>query len=113
MERYKGVVTTTGNSEAIRFEKLLFRAHPEFGQGQSITATVIAPGQLLLSVAALDEAEGEDPVLDAFLAFLANDLHTRPEAVEPLSTSAIARADELTSGIDVRDDEVFPADVTI
>ena len=113
MERYKGVVTTTGNSEAIRFEKVLFRTHPEFGQGRSVTATVIAPGQILLSAIAVDEAEGEDPILGAFLGFLANDILTKPDALRRFSTSAIARAAELTADIEVDDDEVFPADVTM
>jgi antitoxin PrlF len=113
MERYKGVVTTTGNSEAIRFEKVLFRAHPEFGQGRSVVATVIAPGQLLLSANPVDEVEAEDPILGAFLAYLANDVLARPEMLTPLSSSTVPRAAELTEDIEVDDDEVFPDDLTI
>jgi antitoxin PrlF len=112
VERYKGVVTTTGNSEAIRLEKSLFRAHPEFGRGVSVTASVIAPGQILLS-AAVESAEiEEDPVLGAFLAFIANDIEHHPGRLVPLSAGAIAKADALTAAIDVTDDEVFPADLS-
>lgn len=113
MERYSGVVTTTGNSEAIRLEKSLFRAHPEFGRGRTVTAAVIAPGQILLS-ATVEAAEiEEDPVLGAFLAFVAKDIGERPDRLEPISSGAIARADALTAAIDVDDDEVFPADVGV
>ena len=111
MERYSGVVTTTGNSEAIRLEKSLFRAHPEFGRGTAVTASVIAPGRILVSAAVESSDFEEDPVLDAFLAFLAHDMRQHPERLEPLSSGRIAKADALTRDIDVADDEVFPADV--
>jgi len=114
MERYAGKVTTVGNSEAIRLDKVLFKSHPEFRQGQNVTVAVIAPGQLLVSaVSSIDGAEVEDPVVGAFLSFLEDDMRRHPEALQPLSTSAIARAVELTAGIVVGDDEVFPPDVTI
>ncbi len=112
--RYTGTVTTSGNSEAIRLEKSLFRAHPEFEQGHGVTAVVIAPGQMLVSVS--DDsvvATGDDPVLDAFLAFLADDMERRPEQLHLLSTGSIARAVELTDGITVGDDEVFPDDLSV
>jgi antitoxin PrlF len=112
--RYSGTVTTSGNSEAIRLEKSLFRAHPEFQRSSRVTASVIAPGQMLVSVA--DESAGgddDDPVLDAFVAFLAHDIESHPERLERLSAGSIARAVELTEGIDVGDDQVFPTDATI
>jgi len=107
-------VTTSGNSEAIRLSKSLFRAHPEFRQGHAVTATVIAPGQMLVSIA--DESVAgtdEDPIIDAFLGFLANDMERHPERLERLSTDSMVRAAELTAGIVVDDDEIFPNDVTI
>lgn len=107
-------MTTSGNSEAIRFSKSLFRAHPEFQQGHAVTASVIAPGQMLVSIADESLAErDEDPIIDAFLAFLANDMERHPERLERLSTDSMARAAELTAGIIVHDDEIFPDDVTI
>ncbi len=107
--RYSGTLTTTGNSEAIRFEKSLFKAHPEFQRSSKVTASVIAPGQMLVSLTD-DAAVGndDDPVLDAFLAFLEADMRLRPDRLEPLSGGSIARAVELTDGIAVSDDEIFP-----
>jgi antitoxin PrlF len=55
----------------------------------------------------------DDAILDAFLAFLASDLEAHPERLQPLSSGSIADAVELTEGIVVGDDEVFPDDVTI
>jgi antitoxin PrlF len=112
--RYSGSVTTSGNSEAIRLEKSLFRAHPEFQRNARVTASVIAPGRLLISVG--DDsaiAEDDDAILDAFLAFLADDMKARPDRLQPLSAGSIADAVKLTEGIVVRDDEVFPDDITI
>lgn len=79
-----------------------------------MTAVVIAPGQILISLA--DESAvgtDEDPVLGAFLAFLGNDLAHHPERLQPLSVGSIARAVELTEGVTVGDDEVFPDDISI
>lgn len=115
MERYSGTVTTTGNSGAIRLEKSLFRAHPEFAQGQAVTAAVIAPGQILLSVNAAQQPETEveaDPVLGAFLAFIAKDIHEHPDRLAPVSSGAVARLENLTAGVSVDDGEVFPPDVS-
>lgn len=110
-----GTVTTSGNSEAIRLEKSLFRAHPEFQQGHEVVATVIAPGQMLVSVSerTAEATEEDDPILDAFLAFLAADIERRPEHLHLLSAGSIARAVELTRGITVGDDEVFPDDLSV
>jgi antitoxin PrlF len=111
--RYLGTVTTSGNSEAIRLEKSLFRAHPEFGRNSRVTATVIAPGQMLVSVADVPAAEADDPVVEAFIAFLAADIERHPERIEAVSPSTVKRIVELTHDIEVDDDEVFPDDVTL
>ena len=95
-------------------EKALFRAHPEFERSRRLSAAVIAPGQMLVSIA--DEPSvvaDDDPVIDAFLAFLASDMERHPERIAPLSSGSIARAVELTNGITVEDDDVFPDDVTV
>ena len=113
LTRYTGTVTTSGNSEAIRLEKSLFRAHPEFKQGHEVTATVIGPGQMLVSVAEPLVGSDDDPIVDAFLAFLAGDLERHPQRISLLSAGAIERAVDLTNGITVGDDEVFPEDVTV
>ena len=51
MTTYRGTVTTTGKSEAIRLEKALFKSHPEFSQKSKVHAHVIGPGTMLISVA--------------------------------------------------------------
>ncbi len=114
MVSFSGKITTTGKSEAIRLEKALFRAHPEFRQRASVRARVIAPGQLLVSVVEDDMPAADandDPMVGAFVAFLANDIAHHPERVEPLSASRIRRAAELTAGMRVRDDEPIPDDL--
>ena len=108
--RYSGTVTTSGNSEAIRLENALCRVHPEFHQGSRVTATVIAPGQMLVSVCDEGAPGAEaDPILDAFLGFIADDMAHHPEHLRPLSASAVAEAVELTSGLDAGDDDTRPS----
>ncbi len=113
MAIYAGTVTTSGNSEAIRLEKSLFRAHPEFGRHHNVRAVVIAPGQMLISL--VDEAEvseaDEDPMLEAFLAFLEKDVIDHPARLQSLSEGSMPLAAELTKHIEVGDDEVFPDDI--
>src|SRR5208282_1874973 len=112
MAKYTGSVTTTGKSEAIRFEKGLFRQNPEFKQQAKVEAHVIGPGQLLVSV--VNDAEldaGEDPIVMAFLSFLDKDLKDHPDRVNVVSEAAIARAMELTKDVVVSDDDIIGDDV--
>jgi antitoxin PrlF len=115
MASFTGKITTTGKSEAIRLEKALFRAHPEFRQKATVRASVIAPGQLLVSVIEEEPAGAgladDDPVVGAFVSFLAEDIGRQPGRVAPLSTSRIERAVELTADVPVDDDEPIPDDV--
>jgi prlF antitoxin for toxin YhaV_toxin len=72
---------------------------------------VIAPGQMLVSV----HREGEpiiddDPVLDAFLGSIADDIARHPERLQPLSATAVAKGVELISDVDARDDDIIPDD---
>ena len=116
MSKYTGTVTTTGKSEAIRFEKALFKSHPEFSQKTQVNAHIIGPGTLLVSVAgeAAVEADTEsDPVMAAFLSFLSADISQAPERVKAIAATRIKEARELTKGVKVRDDEVLPDDVTL
>ena len=41
MPSFSGSITTTGKSEAIRLDKALFKAHPEFRQRAKVRAHVI------------------------------------------------------------------------
>jgi antitoxin PrlF len=99
---YRGKQTRTGNSLGFRFEGALFKSHPEFNG--EVRAHVIAPGQMLVS-AMTPIYEESDPVLDAFLAFLAKDMEDHPEQIKPLSADLMERIERLTQGITVDPDE--------
>ncbi len=102
---YLGKQTRTGNSSGFRFESALFRSHPEFNG--EVKAHVIAPGQMLVSAVApsREESEENDPVLAAFLAFLAKDMEENPDSIRPLDENLFKRAEELTKGMNVSIDE--------
>ena len=114
MLTYRGSITTTGSSEAIRFDKGLFRQNPEFRQKASVEAHVIGRGMLLVHV--VDDAEGQeeqgDTVVAAFLAFLEQNAISHPENIVPLSASKVALAVELCRKVVVSDDDVIPDDIT-
>lgn len=87
---YKGSITTTGRSEAIRLDKALFKAHPEFRQRAKIRARAIGPGSLLVTVDAneTDDLGGDierDPVVAAYLSFLERDMSEHPEGLRPFT----------------------------
>jgi antitoxin PrlF len=117
---FKGAITTTGRSEALRLDKALFKAHPEFRQKARIRAQVIGPGSLLVTLdadqrddaQAPDEVE-RDPVVAAYLAFIERDLREHPERVQPFSEDELARLEALTKDVVVSDDEAIPDDVTL
>ena len=48
-----------------------------------------------------DEAPDETSAVDAFLAFLSDDIKRRPEAVAPMPDEAAERLGELARGIEV------------
>ena len=114
---YKGSVTTTGSSEAIRFEKGLFRQNPEFRQRVNVEAHVIGRGMLLVHVLddgpELEQGEHVDPVVGAFLAFMESDIANHPERIAPLSASQVALGVELTRDVVVTDDDEIPDDITL
>ena len=83
-----GGLTTTGSSEAIRFDKALFRQHPEFRQKAGVVAHVIGPGTLLVR--------------------LTEDGPPADERDVPM----VARAVDLTRHVVVTDDDTIPDDVT-
>ncbi len=104
---YKGKITTTGTSEAIRLDKDLFKQHPEFKQQAEVRADVIGPGMMLVSVVDSADIESEDdPVVGAFLSFIEWDMKKTPAAISAVEADAIARAKKLTTGVTVTDDEL-------
>jgi antitoxin PrlF len=114
---FKGSITTTGRSEALRLDKALFKAHPEFRQKAKVRAHVLGPGTLLVTLdrdeAADDDAVERDPVVAAYLAFLERDMAAHPERLQPFTHDEIARIEALTAGVSVSDDEAIPDDVTL
>jgi prlF antitoxin for toxin YhaV_toxin len=100
---YSGSKTKAGNSEALRFEKSFFRSNPEFSG--SVIARVIAPGQILVT-AVNDEAcpDEDDPVIDAFLAFIANDIKMG-NRVSEMPESLFQEMESLVGDIEVDFDE--------
>jgi antitoxin PrlF len=117
---FKGTITTTGRSEALRLDKALFKAHPEFRQKARIRAHVIGPGSLLVTLDADDPLGAEaadaferDPVVAAYLAFLERDLREHPERLQPFTEDELARLEALTKDVVVSDDETIPDDVTL
>jgi antitoxin PrlF len=114
-ETYSGTVTTTGKSEAFRVDKGLFRQHPEFKQKAKVKASVIAPGQILLSLCEEENpalVETEDPVINAFLGFLELDMIKNPERIEEISDAEMEHSKKLIEGVQVSDDDFLPEDVT-
>ena len=63
-----------------------------------IQYTIQSDGNVLLSCA---KPEEDDPVLDAFLAFLANDISKHPERLQPMTAQMKAEDDLLVEGIEV------------
>ena len=99
---YRGKQARTGNSTGFRFERALFKSHPEF-KGD-VRAHVIAPGRMLVT-AEVREDDREDPVFAAFLAFLAQDMEKNPDSIRPLDEARMKRIEELTKGVAVNPDE--------
>jgi len=99
---YKGKQMRTGNSLGFRFDRALFKSHPEFAG--EVKAHVIAPGRMLVSVAG-QVTERRDPVMESFLAFLASDIARAPETVKPMSCELAQRIDSLVEGVTVSENE--------
>lgn len=107
---YRATATAVGNSKGIRLEGALFREHPEFASGE-FEVDVIAPGRLLIRAQPADASdEGDDPILGAFLAFLGQEMATRPDLTTALTAADAERTAELVDGVEVEDEESFPDD---
>lgn len=103
---YTGKISTSGNSDAIRLDKNLFKQHPEFKQQAKIRANVIAPGTMLLQIIDSPDTEGEsDPIVEAFLAFLEQDMIANPVNITPVSANQMEEIATLTAGVSVTDDD--------
>src|ERR1700754_4570045 len=71
---YKGKVTTTGSSKAVRLGKQFFTDHPEFEVSAGVVVRSVSPGYVLMAVDApksMGEKSDElDPIVGAFLSFM-------------------------------------------
>lgn len=116
---FKGSITTTGRSEALRLDKALFKAHPEFKQRAKIRAHVIGPGSMLVTLDTSEPEDGagdnpeRDPVVSAYLAFLERDMVEHPDRLRPFTELDVARIRTLTANVSVADTDVIPDDVTL
>lgn len=106
-DEYRGKQVKTGNSLGFRFDRALFKSHPEFAG--EVKAHVIAPGRMLVSVAE-PVVERRDPVMASFLAFLANDIAKASETVKPMSPEFAQRIDRLVKGVSVSENESLGQD---
>jgi antitoxin PrlF len=101
---YRGKQAKTGNSLGFRFDRALFRTHPEFNG--EVRAKIIAPGRMLVSAENAVASTGrEDVVVAAFLAFLAKEMQRDPRVIAPLDSELTRRIDSLTDGVSVSPDE--------
>src|SRR5271156_2259349 len=108
MPSFSGSITTTGRSEAIRLDKALFKAHPEFRQRAKVCAHVLGPGHLLVTLADDPAATSPDdiecdPVVSAYLAFLERDMLNQPEHIAPVTEQDLVRLRRLTDGVQISD----------
>jgi prlF antitoxin for toxin YhaV_toxin len=94
---YRGKQTRTGNSLGFRFDGALFKSHPEFAG--EVSAHVIAPGRMLVAVVE-PLPERVDPVMESFLAFLANDIAIAPGVIQPLSRDLMNRIGRLVKDVE-------------
>lgn len=101
---YSGRKTKAGNSEALRFEQALFKSHPEFSD--HVVAQVIAPGCMLVMANAPEKPPlipEEDPVINAFLAFLAKD--DMPHHLSKLEPRLLEQMNDLVGHIETDPNE--------
>jgi hypothetical protein len=112
---YKGKVTTTGGSKAVRLGKQFFADHPEFEVSAYVSVRSVSPGYVLMAVdgpkAVGEKSDELDPIVGAFLSFMEADLKANPHKVQPLDLSRVAA---LVEGVEpLRDNEDLPADFTL
>lgn len=102
---YRGKQAKTGNSLGLRFDKALFQSHPEFSG--TVRAHVIAPGRMLVVAepAAKSRRQEADPMMEAFLGFLADDMTRSPDRIKPLDRRLVNRIKALVGHLPVSPDE--------
>lgn len=111
MASYTAKATTVGNSRALRLDRALVRAHPEFGTGD-FKVSVLGPGAMLVTAterASREQAQA-DPVLEAYLAFVEQQMVNHPEHIRPLTSDDVRGLDTLLADVVVDRDEELADD---
>jgi hypothetical protein len=109
---YRGKKAKTGNSLGLRFDKALFQSHPEFSG--EVRAHVIAPGRMLVVAEPVGGVKRtEDPVIGAFLRFLAQDMVRAPGQIKALDRNLAKRIDTLVGQIAVNPHEDLGEDTLL
>jgi hypothetical protein len=110
---FKGALTTSGNSHAIRFEAALAKAAPEFAaKAGAVRIELLGAGTALVFLEVTLPAE-DDPMVDAWLRFIERDVVRNPERLHLLTKTEAKDLERLVEGVAVQDDEILPDDVTI
>ncbi len=102
---YHGKQAKTGNSLGLRFERALFRSHPEFSG--EVEARIIGPGRMLVVANPEPKRRNteEDPVLSSFMSFLAAAMQHSPEHITPLDAGVMERIGTLVSNVNTSPEE--------
>ena len=110
---FKGALTTSGNSHAIRFEAALAKAAPEFAaKSGAVRIELLGAGAALVFLEEAVPAE-DDPMVEAWLRFIERDVIGHPERLHALTEAEALGLERMVEGVVVRDDEILPDDVTI
>jgi antitoxin PrlF len=113
MRTWTAKPTKNGNSMALRLEKGMLDASPEFGSGE-FSVNVLGPGTLLVHRnTPFEEAGDEDPVLSTFLQFLNQEMKNTPAKITPLSRREHAFMASALKDVELEDDEEFGDDFEI
>ncbi|HEX9727903.1 MAG TPA: hypothetical protein VGA37_05320 [Gemmatimonadales bacterium] len=100
MASYRAKATTVGHSKALRLDRALFHAHPEFATGE-FNVSVLGPGAMLVTARGPTSRKPAetDPVLEAYLAFVEQEMISRPESIRPLTTADVRGLDTLLADV--------------
>ncbi len=78
------------------------------GKRDKIHYSIRPSGEVVLTRS--EASEGDDPVLGQFLGFLARDIASHPERLQPVDAAFVQRLQALTGGIEVDLDAALSAD---
>jgi antitoxin PrlF len=78
------------------------------GKRDKIHYSIRPSGEVVLTRS--EASENDDPVLGQFLGFLARDIASHPERLQPIDASFVQRIQSLTGGIEVDLDAALLAD---